>query len=146
MHKERVAGMQVLTATIDTQGWRDNDFCWTVEGEMVFFAPFDCARVHRRWLRLPPSMAGLVSHRATTTVKVVERPDLDEKSYFLLIADGLESQGYVTEELMRNPNVAEWVHDLADELTHAGPPFPVGSVLERRGDVMFMWTDGRKQG
>jgi hypothetical protein len=138
--------MQVLAATIDTQGWRENDFCWAVEGELVFFAPFDCTRGYiddgcgcRR------SMAGLVSHRATTTVKVVERPDLDVESYSLLIADGLESQGYVTEELMKNPNVAEWVHDLVVELIHLGSPCPVGSVLERRGDVMFMRTDGRMQ-
>ena len=29
--------MKVLTATGQTQGWRDNDFCWAVEGELVLF-------------------------------------------------------------------------------------------------------------
>ena len=38
-------------------------------------------------------MAGLVRHRATTTIKVIEREDLDPETYFVLIADGLESQG-----------------------------------------------------
>ncbi|MGH2698498.1 MAG: DUF7715 family protein [Actinomycetota bacterium] len=28
--------MNVLTATSQTLGWRDNHFCWTVEGELVF--------------------------------------------------------------------------------------------------------------
>jgi hypothetical protein len=36
--------MKVLTATSDTQGWRDNDFCWTVEGELVLLAPIECGR------------------------------------------------------------------------------------------------------
>ena len=86
--------MKVLAATRQTQGWRDNDFCWTVEGELVFFAPFECSRGFvdddcgcRR------SMAGLVRHRATTTIKLIEREDLDPETYFVLIADGLESQG-----------------------------------------------------
>ena len=129
--------MKVVTATSATQGWRDNDFSWTVEGELVFFTPFDCARGFidddcgcRR------SMAGLVSHRATTTMKVVERDDLDPELYFDLIADGLQSQGYVTDALMANPNVNEWVHDLTDELICLAAAYPIGTVLERRGDVI----------
>jgi hypothetical protein len=35
--------MNVLTATSHTQGWRDNDFCWSVEGELVFMPPIECA-------------------------------------------------------------------------------------------------------
>ena len=80
-------------------------------------------------------MAGLVSHRATT-MKVVEREDLDRKAYFLLIADGLQSQGYVTDELMAKRDVNEWVHDLTDELIYLAAGCPVGTVLERRGDVI----------
>jgi hypothetical protein len=109
--------MKVLTATSQTQGWRENDFCWTVEGELVFFPQIECGRGTidddcgcRR------SMAGLVSHRATTTMKVTERKDLNPDTYFTLIADGLESQRYVTEELIANRRVKEWVHELADEL------------------------------
>jgi hypothetical protein len=45
--------MKVLVATDQTRGWRANDFCWTVEGELVFFPPLECAREHRRRLRLP---------------------------------------------------------------------------------------------
>lgn len=137
--------MKVLTATRRTQGWRDNDFSWTVEGELVFFAPFECGRGSvdddcgcRR------SMAGLVSHRATTTVRVVEREDLDPETYFALIADGLASQGYVTEELMANRNVDEWVHDLTDELIYLAANCSVGTVLERRGDVIAPRTPGTR--
>jgi hypothetical protein len=129
--------MKVVTATSQTQGWRDNDFCWTVEGELLFFAPLECGRGSiddncdcRR------SMAGLVSHRATTTMKVIERPNLNPATYFTLIANGLQSQGYVTEELMASPDVNEWVHDLTDELIYLAAGYPVGTVLERRGDLI----------
>jgi hypothetical protein len=69
--------MNVLTASTQTHGWRDNDFCWTVEGELVVFPPIECGRGSiddvcgcRR------SMAGLVSHRATTTIEVTDREGL----------------------------------------------------------------------
>lgn len=81
-------------------------------------------------------MAGLVSQRATTTIKVAEQVDLDPDIYFTLIADGLQSQGYVTEDLMEKPNVSDWVHDLTDELIYLAGRCPVGTVLERRGDVI----------
>jgi hypothetical protein len=129
--------MKVLTATNQTQGWRDNDFCWTVEGELVFFTPLDCSRGYvddhcgcRR------SMAGLVSQRATTTIKVVDREELDPDMYFSLISDGLLDQGYVTEDLLTNRNVDEWVHDLTDELMFLAGALPEGTVVERRGDCI----------
>jgi hypothetical protein len=88
-------------------------------------------------------MAGLVSHLATTTMKVIERTDLDPDLYFTLIADGLESQGYVTAKLMASPNVNEWVHDLTDELVYLAAGCPVGTVLERRGDLLMPRTVGQ---
>lgn len=137
--------MRVLAATSQTQGWRDNDFSWTVEGELVFFGPLECGRGSidddcgcRR------SMAGLVSHRATTTMKVVEREDLDADTYFALIADGLGSQGYVTEELMTDRDVNEWIRGLTDELIELAAGCPVGTVLERRGDVVASRTRTHK--
>ena len=56
---ERRCRMNVLTASSQTQGWRDNDFCWTVEGELVVFPPHRVwAREHRRRLRLSPLDGG----------------------------------------------------------------------------------------
>lgn len=129
--------MKVLTATDKTQGRRGNDFCWTVEGELVFLPPIECDRGSidddcgcRR------SMAGLVSRRATTTIKVASREELDPNTYFALISDGLRDQGYVTEELMTNPDVNEWLHDVTDELMCIADAFPASTVLERRGDLI----------
>jgi hypothetical protein len=98
--------MNALVTTNTTQGWRDNDFCWTVEGELVFMPPIECdsgsvddACGRRR------SMTGVASHRATTTVKVADREELDPDSYFTLIRDALMYQGYVTRDLLTIPDV-----------------------------------------
>ena len=81
-------------------------------------------------------MAGAASHRATTTIKVADREELDPGTYLMLISDGLRQQGYVTDELMREPDVNEWLRDLADELLGIADAFPVETVLERRGDLV----------
>lgn len=129
--------MKVLTATHQTQGWRDNDFCWAVQGELVLFPPVECGRGSiddacgcRR------SMAGLASQRATTTIKVADRGELDPDTYFMLISDSLRDQGYVTEVLKADPEVNEWLRDITDELIHIAEAFPVATVLERRGDLI----------
>jgi hypothetical protein len=129
--------MKVLTATNQTQGRRDNDFCWAVQDELVLFPPLECGRGStddgcgcRR------SLAGLASHRATTTIKVADRAELDPDTYFMLIADSLRDQGYVPEEFMADPEVNEWLRDITDELIHIADP--VAAVLERRGDSISM--------
>jgi hypothetical protein len=91
-------------------------------------------------------MVGLVSHRATTTIKVIERPDLDPDISSTLIADGLQSHCYVTAELMANRNVNKWVRDLTDELIYLAAGCPVGTVLERRGDIVVRRTVGQGPG
>ncbi len=54
----------------------------------------------------------------------------------MLISDGLRDQGYVSNELMRNPDVNEWLSDVTDELMYIADAFPVTTVLERRGDFV----------
>ena len=133
--------MKVLTATAQTQGQRDNDFCWTVEGELVLLTPIECGRgsIDDR-CGCRRSMAGLVSHRATTTIKVTELEQIDPDTYLALISDGLRDQGYVTKELMGSPDVNDWLHDLTDALTLIADRFAVGTVLERRGN----WFSARQ--
>jgi hypothetical protein len=138
--------MKVLTATNQTQEWRDDDFCWTVEGELVYFPPLECGHGSiddgcgcRR------SMAGLVSRRATTTIKVADREELDPNTYFALISDAHRDQGYVTEELMRNPNVNEWLRDVTDDLMCIADAFAAETVLERRGDLVSVRRSQRNQ-
>jgi hypothetical protein len=127
--------MKVLTATSETQGLRDNDFCWTVEGELVLFPPIECGHGsiddHCGCRR---AMAGLSSHLSTTTIKVVDRKEIDPDTYFTLISDGLADLGYVTKELREDPEVIEWLHDTSAELMCIAHAFPTETVLERRGD------------
>lgn len=131
--------MKILSATNETQGMRENDFCWALEGELVFFVPFECGRGTvddecgcRR------AMAGLSSHRATTTIKVVERPDLTLATYRQLIADGYISQGYVTEDLLASSEVRAWLKDNGDELIAIADHWEAGTVVERRGNLMLL--------
>jgi len=133
--------MKVLTATHQTQGWRDNDYCCAIEDELVLFVPSECTGGTvdddcgcRR------GMAGMTSHRATSTMKVVERTDLDRGIYFELVAESLKAQGYLTDALMETPEVNEWVHHLSDELIHLAARAPVGAVLERRDDILQIRT------
>ena len=133
--------MKVLTATRETQGWRDNDYCWAIEGELVLFVPIECGGGTvdddcgcRR------GMAGMTSHRATSTMKVVERNDLDRDIYFELVTENLKSQGYLTDALMESPEVNEWVHHLTDELIYLAAMAPVEAVLERRDDILRIRT------
>ena len=138
--------MKVLTATCETQGWRDNDYCWAVEGELVYFVPIECdgESIDGR-CGCRRGMAGVVSCRATTTIKVIERQDLDADTYSELIADAYQKQGYVTEELMATQEVREWLRTMADELAELARPWSVGTVLERRGDMLMCrslrWVD-----
>jgi hypothetical protein len=103
---QEVVQIQVLTATRETQGRRDDDFCWTVEGELVLFTPMEYGHgdVNDRCGCLR-SMAGVVSYCATTTVKVVERNDLDLHTYRGLIGDALADMGYVPESVQEEPEV-----------------------------------------
>jgi hypothetical protein len=127
--------MKVLTVTRRTQGWRDNDFCCAVEGELVLFPPIECGHGYiddqcgcRR------SMAGLASHLCTTTIKVADREEIDPETYFMLISEGLADMGYVTKELREDPEVIEWLHDTTAELMCIADAFPTETVLERRGE------------
>ncbi|MGH2698499.1 MAG: DUF7715 family protein [Actinomycetota bacterium] len=81
------------------------------------------------------SMAGIVSYRATTTIKVVHREEINPDTYFMLISDGLRDQGYVTKELLTNREVNDWLRDLTGDLVGMAGAFEVG-VLERRGDFV----------
>jgi len=106
--------MKLFTATRQTQGQRDNDFCWAEEDELVRF-PFECdgERVDGQ-CGCRRSMAGLLSQKATTTFKVVELPI------------GKEALQFVT----RLPD------EELDQLLYAASRFQIGAVCERRGNLI----------
>lgn len=128
--------MNVLAATKKTQGRRQNDFCWAVEGELVTFPVIECdcgttddaCGCHR-------AMAGLASSRGTTTIHVIDRPELDQGTYYRLIADGLRRQGYIPKGQMEG-EVKEWLDDVVGELVVTASIFEPGTVLERRDGML----------
>src|SRR4051794_12609609 len=121
--------MRVLVATSQTQGHRGNDFDFCVEGELVTVG-LVCAADEQDpdgGCGCGRAFAGLNSHRATTTAKVKE-VDLSEEDYVEALRSSLSQQGWPTED----------VAELADWLAQLVGGWPVGSVIERRGDDMLI--------
>lgn len=117
--------MRIFVATRETQGMREDDFSWTVDGELVRFPGLTCDDPGCGCER---SMAGLASSRATTTFKVDVRSGLDRAGYRAAIRDALSREGWI--EPGTADDDARWVDDWADEHLAAAALFPVGTVLE----------------
>ncbi|HEY2225817.1 DUF7715 family protein [Actinomycetospora sp.] len=123
--------MKVLVATGQTQGTRRNDYHWAVESELVRIG-----EVCRKDRDDPDGgcgcgrgFAGLNSHRATTTARVADVP-LTPDDYVEALRSSLHQQGW-------DPSHArDEAEDLADLAVH----WPVGTVLERRLDLLSRRT------
>lgn len=122
--------MRMLTATTRSQGERDNDDSWTVEGELVGIAEA-CdtdARNPDGGCGCGRGFFGMSSHRATTTAMVrdlyLARADLADA-----LAGHYESAGY------GSFSAAELAGEVGDLLELAAS-WPAGTVLERRLDFV----------
>jgi hypothetical protein len=116
--------MRVIVATDATQGEKPDDYCWTVEGELVRLPWTECDDPACGCWR---GFAGLSSHRATTTARVVNRPELDEATYVELLLDDAVANGFGPVDDQLRALVA----DEADHLVQLARELPLGSVLER---------------
>lgn len=124
--------MKILVATAETQGERETDYTWTVEGELVWIQE-PCATDARR---MPNAcgcgrgFAGLSSHRATSTAKVVES-HLTRADYVAALRASLSDGG--------------WPADAAAGIAHGllgfAAEWEVNTVLER--DI---WVFGARRG
>ncbi len=122
--------MRILVATEETQGRRPNDFCFAQEGEIVTFSsectreevdgPCGCKR----------SLSGTTSLLATTTFRVVEREDLTLTGLTRILAASLVSAGWYETLEAATGTARQGVADIVQ----VALGYPVGSVLERRGD------------
>ena len=119
--------LQVFVATDETQGTRKNDFCFATVGELVRFAtecdgetvdgPCGCRR----------AVSGMVSLRATTTFKVAVLP-MSVQELVDALEHSYQASGWAA-FLNRDDALAE-----ARDLLEMADGFPVGAVLERRGN------------
>lgn len=117
--------MRVIVATEASQGEKPGDYCHTLEGELVALPWMDCPEAACGCGR---GFRGLSSHRATTTARVVNRPELTPGTYRQILLDDAVSNGFgpVDDELLALiDDEVRWLRHVADEL-------PLGSIIERR--------------
>ncbi len=118
--------MLVLEATSKRQGERHSDYHWCTEGELAYNQGFDCSRMdcgcERGW-------AGLDSKSATTTVQVVERPELTIEGLAARLARSLFEGGWITTADPGDELVSVFVEEIIETANYFGE----GAVLERDG-------------
>ena len=130
--------MKVLVATHESQQARDDDYSFTIDGELVYIQGADCANPDCGCAR---GFAGMASHRATTTAKVVERHDLTEADLRQALIDSLEAGGWLAAmdaAGFRDDGVEELL-GLLSEVTASAP---VGSLVRRSGDLVWVLHPG----
>lgn len=126
--------MKVLVATRQTQGKRRNDYSWTNERELVTFG-FECDRDcgPDGKCGCKRALCGVDSLKATTTMQVAERPKMTPADYVQAIARSLVSGGWYDTEA----EATEHAREDALELARIASMFPVGEVLEKRGNAFI---------
>ncbi len=125
--------MLVFEATDQLQGQRSTDYNHALSGELVYL-PLDCANPRCGCTR---AFAGFDSHRATTTARLVDRPDLTIEAFSQLLADTLHDGGW----LPTADAGADLVGAVATEMVEFAryyAQFGIGSVIEREGDEVFL--------
>lgn len=123
--------MRLLVATEETQGSRLNDFCFCEEGEFVSFA-FECTREAVDGpCGCKRSLSGVTTHMATTTVRVTDQEQMTLPALADLLASTLVAQGWFKSKAKAMSQASKDAAMLAE----VASGFPVGSVLERRGDM-----------
>lgn len=123
--------MKVLVATKDGQGVRKNDFCWVPEGEILHFG-FECDSDRDDidgYCGCRRAMVGLDCAKSTTTMKVAELPVKRREVFDRLVKhyrEGWKMKVKVAKEMAR---------DELKDLLKIVISFPLGVVLEKRGDT-----------
>jgi hypothetical protein len=126
-----VPAISVLVATTRTQGARDSDFITCSPQELVDITaacahdpsdPGACWHCH--------AFTGLDTRRATTTAEVAERA-MSVDDYIAAHLASLRRAG-----LPDSPRVRRWAREAAREMLRIAAAFPVGAVVDRRGDTI----------
>lgn len=122
--------MRILVATSRTQGQRASDYHWAPDGEPVALYGFECGGgsiddkcgCRRGW-------SGLGSTRVTTTAEVIES-DMSDPDFRSLVMRTLIDAGWADDD----PDGRAQADEVADEALRFAQSFPVGTVVERRGN------------
>jgi hypothetical protein len=125
--------MKLLTATHETQGEREGDFCFAIEGELVMLGDA-CAtdRNDAGGCGCERAFSGLRSRRATTTALVrdlaLTRADLE-----LAVATRF-ADDEISAEVIGDLEYAYLFIDTVDELIRFGAVWPEQTVVRRALD------------
>lgn len=124
--------MRVLVATNERQGTRDDDYAWTVEGELVVAELTECANPRCGCTR---GFSGLASSKATTTAMVVDLPHIGPDTLRGVIGDYLDRAGW--NDLLPDEAVDDVIDAVIDEhvenLEFICQGYAIGTVVERDG-------------
>jgi hypothetical protein len=125
--------MRVVVATSEGQGRWPDDYCWTVEGELVLVGPAlecDCPECG-----CDRGFPGLASCRATTTAKVVDWHGLEPDDLRAAIRDSLARQGWLAG--LDETEVEAVVDDEQALVRRVALSFPPGTVVCRNGTTVW---------
>jgi hypothetical protein len=126
--------MKVLVATKKCQGMRLNDFSYTTDGELVRYG-FDCdGETIDGSCGCLRSLIGFDSLKGTTTFRIAEQ-DLSMQKITGLIRQSLIKSGYISKTLTKDDkDILSITVKETLNLWKLFDPYPIGAVLERRGD------------
>jgi hypothetical protein len=127
--------MKVMVTTKKGQGKRKNDFCWTNEGELAKFG-LECDREevdgHCGCRR---SFCGFDTSKATTTATIEDR-DITRAEFIGLMKKALEREGWYRPKETESGLSNQEIEEEADELLSTAKAFPVGAIIEKRGNKL----------
>jgi hypothetical protein len=129
--------MKLLTATTRTQGQRDSDFTWCVEGELVTVAGVICGRDRAEGpdggCGCGRSFGGLNSHKATTTAIVKDVEGFTFDDLLEAVFSYRQQAGWLEEGNAQHD--ADVKHETC-ELAELAAQYDTATVLERRLDII----------
>ena len=124
--------MKVFVSTKDKRGDRGDDFSWTNDGELVTLPALMCDNGCQ--CGCSRSMSGMVSHKGTTTFKVVELP-MTPREYGEAFLESMIRAGWFKREDEKMTKMSR--QESKENLRLAGM-FPVGLVLEKTPDKIVV--------
>jgi len=129
----RDTDMKVLVATHESQGAHPDDYCATLEGELVTTLGSECCS---------PDMCGcgrgfpgLASSMATTTAMVADLPHMNPDTLAGAVRDSLERGGWLG--YLDPAEQDELVADHLIEIREVCSAFPIGTIVCRSGSRVF---------
>lgn len=124
--------MKILVSTKETQGQRKNDFCHVPEGEIVTFATECDGESVDGHCGCRRSMIGVECMHATTTIKVVDDPNLTYQKFQDIIMAYMK-KWHGDSSLFKESELRKMALQETRELLKMASYFDIGAGLEKRG-------------